>query len=135
MYANMKTLAPKLLHKMDVYWRPTNYLSVGRIYLYDNLLLIRPLTLADVKHMLLGALGHPESDHGIGNKQKKDDKKIRPMPGYRRKDHSSFDHPRDGTRKICEEFQGRIGFLFFNLIRPILGQPFLRHGLTEAGRR
>ena len=36
---------------MDAYWRAANYLSVGQIYLYDNPLLKRPLTLADVKHM------------------------------------------------------------------------------------
>ena len=65
-----KTLSPELLHKMDAYWRAANYLSVGQIYLYDNPLLKRPLTLADVKHMLLGhwsgntmipqpAAGHP----------------------------------------------------------------------------
>ena len=51
------TLSPELLHKMDAYWRATNYLSVGQIYLYDNPLLKRPLTLADVKHMLLGHWG------------------------------------------------------------------------------
>ena len=44
-------------HKMDSYWRAANYLSVGQIYLYDNPLLKRPLTLADVKHMLLGHWG------------------------------------------------------------------------------
>ena len=44
-------------HKMDAYWRAANYLSVGQIYLYDNPLLKRPLTLADVKHMLLGHWG------------------------------------------------------------------------------
>ena len=76
----------------------------------------------------------PESDDGVGQKQKQDDPKIRPMPGDRRKDHRHFDHPRDGTPKIGEEFQERIGFLFFNLVRPILGQPFLRLGLTEAIR-
>ena len=52
-----KTLSPELLHKMDAYWRAANYLSVGQIYLYDNPLLKRPLTLADVKHMLLGHWG------------------------------------------------------------------------------
>ena len=53
-----KTLSPELLEKMDAYWRAVNYLSVGQIYLYDNplLKLKRPLTLADVIHMLL--LGH-----------------------------------------------------------------------------
>ena len=30
---------------MDAYWRAANYLSVGRIYRYDNPLLNRPLTL------------------------------------------------------------------------------------------
>ena len=52
-----QTLSPALLHKMDAYWRAANYLSVGQIYLYDNPLLKRPLTLADVKHMLLGHWG------------------------------------------------------------------------------
>jgi phosphoketolase len=51
------TLTPELLHKMDAYWRAANYLSAGQIYLYDNPLLKRPLTLADVKHMLLGHWG------------------------------------------------------------------------------
>src|ERR1700676_471512 len=51
------TLVPELLHKMDAYWRAANYLSVGQIYLYDNPLLKRPLTIPDVKHMLLGHWG------------------------------------------------------------------------------
>ena len=51
------TLSPELLQKIDAYWRAANYLSVGQIYLYDNPLLRRPLTLADVKHMLLGHWG------------------------------------------------------------------------------
>ena len=42
-----------LLARMDAYWRAANYLSVGQIYLYDNPLLRRPLTLADVKPRLL----------------------------------------------------------------------------------
>jgi len=52
--ASSKTLNPELLQNLDAYWRAANYLSVGQIYLYDNPLLKRPLTLADVKHMLLG---------------------------------------------------------------------------------
>ena len=52
-----KPLSNELLSKMDAYWRAANYLSVGQIYLYDNPLLKRPLTLADVKHMLLGHWG------------------------------------------------------------------------------
>ena len=47
------TLTSELLHQMDAYWRAANYLSVGQIYLYDNPLLKRPLTLADVKHLSL----------------------------------------------------------------------------------
>src|ERR1700723_3005523 len=49
--------SPELLSKIDAYWRAANYLSVGQIYLCDNPLLKRPLTLADVKHMLLGHWG------------------------------------------------------------------------------
>ncbi len=54
---NTNTLTPELLERMDAYWRAANYLSVGQIYLYDNPLLKRPLTLADVKRMLLGHWG------------------------------------------------------------------------------
>jgi xylulose-5-phosphate/fructose-6-phosphate phosphoketolase len=50
-------LAPELLRKIDAYWRAANYLSVGQIYLHDNPLLKEPLTLAHVKHMLLGHWG------------------------------------------------------------------------------
>ena len=57
--ANSKTLSPELLQKLDAYWRAANYLSVGQIYLYDNPLLKRPLTLADVKHMLLDTGARP----------------------------------------------------------------------------
>jgi xylulose-5-phosphate/fructose-6-phosphate phosphoketolase len=42
---------------MNAYWRASNYLSVGQIYLYDNPLLKRPLEIADIKHMLLGHWG------------------------------------------------------------------------------
>ncbi len=52
-----QTLAPDLLHNLDAYWRAANYLSVGQIYLFDNPLLKRPLTLADIKLMLLGHWG------------------------------------------------------------------------------
>jgi len=50
-------LSPELLSKMDAYWRAANYLSVGQIYLKDNPLLDRPLTLEDVKPRLLGHWG------------------------------------------------------------------------------
>ena len=57
MKTKTKTLTPELLQKMDAYWRAANYLSVGQIYLRDNPLLKEPLTLAHVKHMLLGHWG------------------------------------------------------------------------------
>ena len=50
-------LTPDLLGRMDAYWRATNYVSVGQIYLRDNPLLKRPLALSDVKAMLLGHWG------------------------------------------------------------------------------
>lgn len=55
----MKTavLDPEDLRKIDAYWRASNYLSVGQMYLYDNPLLKRPLTLADVKPMVVGHWG------------------------------------------------------------------------------
>ena len=46
-----------MLRLMDAYWRAANYLSVGQIYLYDNPLLKRPLSLADIKPRLLGHWG------------------------------------------------------------------------------
>ena len=52
-----RTLEPELLRRMDAYWRAANYLSVGQIYLCDNPLLSEPLTLADVKPLLLGHWG------------------------------------------------------------------------------
>ena len=53
----MKTLTPELLHRIDAYWRATNYLSVGQMYLRDNPLLREPLKLEHVKRMLLGHWG------------------------------------------------------------------------------
>ncbi|HUJ74156.1 MAG TPA: phosphoketolase family protein [bacterium] len=50
-------LSPKMLRKMDAYWRAANYLSAGQIYLYDNPLLKEPLRLEHVKPRLLGHWG------------------------------------------------------------------------------
>ena len=50
-------LSPSLLARMDAYWRASNYLSVGQIYLYDNPLLREPLTLAHVKPLVVGHWG------------------------------------------------------------------------------
>lgn len=54
---NTTTISSDLLDKLDAYWRATNYLSVGQIYLRNNPLLRRPLELGDVKRMLLGHWG------------------------------------------------------------------------------
>lgn len=45
------------LRKLDAYWRASNYLSVGQIYLYDNPLLREPLSLNHIKPRLLGHWG------------------------------------------------------------------------------
>jgi xylulose-5-phosphate/fructose-6-phosphate phosphoketolase len=45
------------IRKIDAYWRASNYLSVGQIYLCDNPLLKEPLALPHVKRMLLGHWG------------------------------------------------------------------------------
>src|ERR1700724_1255860 len=50
-------LSPELLRKMDAYWRASNYLSVGQIYLLANPLLRRPLKREHVKPRLLGHWG------------------------------------------------------------------------------
>src|SRR6202142_3542787 len=50
-------LSPEDLATMNAYLRAANYLSVGQIYLKDNPLLERPLTLDDVKPRLLGHWG------------------------------------------------------------------------------
>jgi xylulose-5-phosphate/fructose-6-phosphate phosphoketolase len=52
-----QTLTPQLSKQMDAYWRAANYLSVGQIYLYDNPLLKKPLTLKHIKPRLLGHWG------------------------------------------------------------------------------
>lgn len=50
-------LAKDVLEKMHAYWRASNYLSVGQIYLYDNPLLKVPLRREHVKPRLLGHWG------------------------------------------------------------------------------
>ena len=54
---NSRTLTSEQLYLIDAYWRATNYLSVGQIYLSNNPLLKRPLELSDIKVMLLGHWG------------------------------------------------------------------------------
>jgi len=50
-------LSAAMLARMDAYWRASNYLSVGQIYLLDNPLLERKLARAHVKPRLLGHWG------------------------------------------------------------------------------
>ena len=50
-------LSPHERDLMDAWWRAANYLSVGQIYLLDNPLLKRPLTLDHIKPRLLGHWG------------------------------------------------------------------------------
>jgi len=50
-------LSSSELARINAYWRAANYLSVGQIYLLDNALLKKPLTLEHVKTRLLGHWG------------------------------------------------------------------------------
>ncbi len=50
-------LAASELKLMDAYWRASNYLSVGQIYLFDNPLLRKPLKREHVKPRLVGHWG------------------------------------------------------------------------------
>ncbi len=50
-------LEEKDLRRVDAYWRPANYLSVGQIYLLDNPLLREPLRPEHIKPRLLGHWG------------------------------------------------------------------------------
>lgn len=52
-----EALSPELLQKMNAYWRAANYLSVGQIYLYDNPLLKKRLSIQHIKPRLLGHWG------------------------------------------------------------------------------
>jgi len=51
------TIDERLLAQMDAYWRASNYLSVGQIYLLDNPLLTEPLKREHVKPRLVGHWG------------------------------------------------------------------------------
>lgn len=50
-------LTPDLLEKMNRYWRATNYLCIGQIYLFENPLLREPLKAEQIKPRLLGHWG------------------------------------------------------------------------------
>src|SRR2546429_165185 len=50
-------LSGEELRLMDAYWRASNYLSVGQIYLLDNPMLKQPLVREHVKPRLVGHWG------------------------------------------------------------------------------
>ena len=54
-------LSGEELRKLDAYWRASNYLSVGQIYLLDNPLLREPLKHEHVKPRLEIGTGEPRS--------------------------------------------------------------------------
>jgi len=54
---NTKPLSKAELARADAFWRATNYLAVGQIYLMDNPLLREPLRRDHVKPRLLGHWG------------------------------------------------------------------------------
>src|SRR6476620_1140851 len=54
---NEAPLSPDELRKLDAYWRASNYLAVGQIYLLDNPLLKEPLRKEHIKPRLLGHWG------------------------------------------------------------------------------
>ena len=52
------TPVPEEFELLDRYWKASNYLAVGQIYLLEkNPLLKTPLKLSDVKNRLLGHFG------------------------------------------------------------------------------
>jgi xylulose-5-phosphate/fructose-6-phosphate phosphoketolase len=53
----LASLSDGQLAALDAWWRACNYLTVGQIYLQDNPLLERPLTVEDIKPRLLGHWG------------------------------------------------------------------------------
>ena len=50
-------LSQEMLEKMDAYWRASNYLSAGQLYLLDNPLLKEPLTMDHIKKKIVGHWG------------------------------------------------------------------------------
>ncbi|HHU21839.1 MAG TPA: phosphoketolase family protein [Clostridiales bacterium] len=50
-------LTPGELKQIDAYWRASNYLSAGQLYLLDNPLLKRPLSPEDIKKNIVGHWG------------------------------------------------------------------------------
>ena len=47
----------EMLEKMNAYWRAANYLSAGQLYLLDNPLLKKPLSMDQIKKKIVGHWG------------------------------------------------------------------------------
>ncbi len=56
-FKKLASLDDNELGSLDAWWRANNYLTIGQIYLEDNALLRRPLTVDDIKPRLLGHWG------------------------------------------------------------------------------
>ncbi len=50
-------LCDEMLEKIDAYWRAANYLSAGQLYLLDNPLLKKPLSIDQIKKKIVGHWG------------------------------------------------------------------------------
>ena len=50
-------LCEEMLEKMKAYWRAANYLSAGQLYLLDNPLLKKPLSMDQIKKKIVGHWG------------------------------------------------------------------------------
>ena len=53
----MPTLTPEELGKLDAWWRASNYLAAGQLYLLDNPLLREPLKAEHIKKKIVGHWG------------------------------------------------------------------------------
>ena len=51
-------ITEELLGRMDAWFRAANYLSAGQLYLLENPLLKKPLTLNMIKKKIVGHWGH-----------------------------------------------------------------------------
>jgi len=75
-----------------------------------------------------------ELDHAVRDQQNEDDEEVWPMTEHPRQDHCDFDHPRDRTPEVGEEFEQRIALLLFDLIGSIPDKSLLGVGCSESIR-
>ena len=52
-----RALTENELQNLNYYWMATNYLSACQLYLWDNVLLKKPLTMKDIKPKIIGHWG------------------------------------------------------------------------------